>query len=226
MRRQRGFTLIELLVIIAILSVLVSILVPSLKRAGRLARQALCGSNLHNMDLAVKAYAANERAYIPLVFDEATRNPRRTTPLILTELGYTTLAAWQCPSDPRDTSEFTYTLADYWCSYTSNANHWAAGPPTPPWSWPQYDGNPGSWVRYNQIRRPPDVVWIFDGSCWFNSNNSNATDNRLVYWFVTYPGVYYMLRHGDGPCILFADGHVALNVDLLGLEDPENWAIE
>jgi len=215
-----------MLVIIAILSVLVSILVPSLKRATRSARQALCGTNLHNMDLVVKAYVVNERAYIPLVFDEATRHPRRTTPLILTELAYTTLAAWQCPSDPRDTSEFTHTLDDYWCSYTSNANHWGVGPPTPPWSWPQHAGNPGTWVRYSRIRRPADVVWIFDGSCWFNSNHSNATDNRLVDWFVTYPGVYYMLRHGDGPCILFADGHVTLNVDLLSLEDPENWAIE
>ena len=41
-----GFTLIELLVVVAILALLVSILAPSLRRAGELTRATVCAANL------------------------------------------------------------------------------------------------------------------------------------------------------------------------------------
>lgn len=46
MSRKRGFTLIELLVVIAIIAVLLSVLVPSLRKVKRQARHVVCQSNL------------------------------------------------------------------------------------------------------------------------------------------------------------------------------------
>ncbi len=55
----RAFTLIELLVVIAIIALLVSILMPSLKKAKELARRAVCSSNQHSIVLAANMYAAD-----------------------------------------------------------------------------------------------------------------------------------------------------------------------
>ena len=64
-RETGGFTLIELLVVIAIISLLVSILIPSLKRAKELTRRVVCGSNLHQMGVALMTYAADHKGEFP-----------------------------------------------------------------------------------------------------------------------------------------------------------------
>ena len=53
---SRGFTLIELLVVIAIIALLVSILLPSLKKAKELARRSMCAMNLKNLGQACHFY--------------------------------------------------------------------------------------------------------------------------------------------------------------------------
>jgi prepilin-type N-terminal cleavage/methylation domain-containing protein len=55
-RRVRAFTLIELLVVVAIIALLVSILLPSLREAREQARVAKCLANLKQIGLAANSY--------------------------------------------------------------------------------------------------------------------------------------------------------------------------
>ncbi len=63
-RPPAGFTLIELLVVIAIIALLVTILMPSLQRAGDLARRAICLSQMRTIYLAEALYAEDNRTFI------------------------------------------------------------------------------------------------------------------------------------------------------------------
>lgn len=64
-RKPQAFTLIELLVVISIIGLLMSILVPSLRKAREAARTTLCGSNLHGAGVALNVYANDFGSRIP-----------------------------------------------------------------------------------------------------------------------------------------------------------------
>jgi len=65
-RAHRAFTLIEILVVVAIIALLVSILLPSLKAAREQARRAVCLSNEHQMGVGFSTYVSEFRHYLPL----------------------------------------------------------------------------------------------------------------------------------------------------------------
>lgn len=55
--KRKGFTLVELLVVISIIAVLLSILMPSLRKAKEQAKKVVCMSNLKQMGLGHLLYA-------------------------------------------------------------------------------------------------------------------------------------------------------------------------
>ena len=65
-RRRRGFTLIELLVVIAIIALLVSILLPSLKKARELAKAAACLCNQRSQGLGLAVYLSDYQSHYPV----------------------------------------------------------------------------------------------------------------------------------------------------------------
>ncbi len=74
-RQRRAFTLIELLVIIAIISILLLILAPTVKSALEIARRRVCASNLHQWHIAVAAYAGANHMVVMATADPWGRYP-------------------------------------------------------------------------------------------------------------------------------------------------------
>ncbi|MBA7640290.1 hypothetical protein ES703_47955 [subsurface metagenome] len=63
MSRPKGFTLIELLVVIAIIALLLAILMPTLQRVKKQAREVACQSNLHQWGLIFAMYTGDNEGY-------------------------------------------------------------------------------------------------------------------------------------------------------------------
>lgn len=59
MKRKKGFTLVELLVVIAVIALLMSILMPVLRKARDQAMRIMCGNHIKNLQLGVLMYADN-----------------------------------------------------------------------------------------------------------------------------------------------------------------------
>ena len=71
-RKLKAFTLVELLVVVAIISLLMSILLPSLNRARELARRTICMTQLKQIGTAFVMYAADWRDYLPYCYEAPT----------------------------------------------------------------------------------------------------------------------------------------------------------
>ncbi|HEV7301105.1 MAG TPA: type II secretion system protein [Tepidisphaeraceae bacterium] len=65
-KAKRGFTLIELLVVIGIIAVLISLLLPSVRRAREQAQAVTCSSNLRQLALISQMYANDHRGFVPI----------------------------------------------------------------------------------------------------------------------------------------------------------------
>lgn len=83
-RARSAFTLVELLVVIAVIAVLLALLLPALARAKEAARISLCGSNLHQLALAVMLYVEDYDGHLP-TYPVGAMKPRRIQPRVSVE---------------------------------------------------------------------------------------------------------------------------------------------
>src|SRR5262245_22385460 len=62
-RRRGGFTLVELLVVIGVVSVLIAMLLPALRRAREAANEVACASNLRQIGLGYMMYMNDDKGW-------------------------------------------------------------------------------------------------------------------------------------------------------------------
>jgi len=104
-RMVRAFTLVELLVVISIITVLISILLPSLSRAREQAKQVVCRNNLRSIWTGILQYAYSQRDRVPFMEDINLSDPnadpfdaqyKTTVGVVLSP--YVNRGHWRCPS--------------------------------------------------------------------------------------------------------------------------------
>lgn len=74
-RRRPAFTLIELLTVMAVVSLLFGILVPSLGKARTYARRNACRAQLHSIGMAMRMYVDDNRNIMPIAAQVPSEEP-------------------------------------------------------------------------------------------------------------------------------------------------------
>jgi prepilin-type N-terminal cleavage/methylation domain-containing protein len=229
---RKAFTLIELLVVIAIIGILASLILPSLGRGKQQSKTTVCVNNLHQIDLGIEMFAADNAGRYPsgLGGQKMAREfvcPSVTDADLEKEMLARPLYPYLKPSEvfkcPEDKGEdFTRDFVNYYpsmyhafgCSYSFNGSAWKYTKHIPEGS---LAGQTTSWVKqpsryimvYEQPARP---VWKLVG------NICNAQTVEFRYYFHWHfssrkSAVLQTELAGDpqrfiSP-ILFVDGHAA-----------------
>jgi prepilin-type N-terminal cleavage/methylation domain-containing protein/prepilin-type processing-associated H-X9-DG protein len=223
-RKLKGFTLIELLVVIAIIALLLSIVMPALKKAKEAGRRVVCANQLKTLGIANVMYANQyNSAYVPIFYRTSTNTTDSwvTNKAFRSCLGidafksasttsdYMTPKAFLCPSDTISTDPKN-SVGTVLTSYGYNYTDWG-------WNNVNYAGH-----KTNNIPLPgvklaftDSVDWWVDWKAadytkgWDILGQANITDYRTAgpegNAPLFGPTIY---RHSEGVNVGFYDGHV------------------
>jgi prepilin-type N-terminal cleavage/methylation domain-containing protein len=120
--KRNAFTLIELLVVISIITLLVSIIVPSLGKARIYAKQVVCSTNLKGIGTGFVMYLDDNANLLPDAVgwvDVEPPDPADPNDIIVSDVmeKYVPKKAWKCPGDDQNLFELYGTSYQYMPGY-------------------------------------------------------------------------------------------------------------
>lgn len=248
---RQGFTIVELLIVVAIISILAAVSIPSAGRALESSRSAKCLGNLRQIGVAANAYLAdNDGKLVPaLEYDGAAsaNNARAWRVLLMPYLQVkkTGLKIFSCPSDPTEARRTDFSFGETTglvpASYgISQMYYYGVGGETLPYpglhSYESYKRD----YRASSLKKPSATIFVADigrpdsvsapVTQWTEKNRTISAAN---FGFGRVPGLWasgdwaLYPRHTGGKChVLFYDGHTAsldLQTDLIDhkIGDPQ-----
>jgi prepilin-type N-terminal cleavage/methylation domain-containing protein len=197
-RYRKGFTLIELLVVIAIIALLMSILMPALRKVREQGKRAVCSSHMKNMITGIHVYASDYDSEIP--------------PSIGGMNASWSFICWQNYEDPPGWTMLghlygTRTIPDpeiFFCP--SQKNELLSRKDGMGWDWESQTGNEARAISYHygllaEIRA--------DTSLELESTKIYALKDRALVCDAFVPvGVEPVWSHPKGLVTGFGDGHI------------------
>jgi prepilin-type processing-associated H-X9-DG protein len=196
-------------VVIAIIAILAAMLLPALGRAKEAAKKTHCTSNLRNMGMAMLIYADDNEGYIPRGNDPVWWQV--LTPMLggRTRNDYRKMKIFTCPSYPDKRQIIGYVV-----------NAWTFTSPKD-----MVGSEQLGLTRVSKLQRPTDTVYFADNEngSWrpiITSVNTIGAIELNDVWSPSHlpyaPGGKTLnpnrrvarARHGNGPNLLFYDGHV------------------
>ncbi len=223
---RRAFTLIELLAVVAILTLLVSLLLPTFTQARRRAKMVKCASNLRQLGNAFHMYAFDYRGMaMPLAYfddwpitywygQDNTAGVDQTRGFVWPYLGSDLREAgvYECPEQPLGTIEVLQGASPQVTS-TYGYNGYYLSPPTTP-GWAASIGR-RPWKKLETVEQPQQVFVFADTLIdWFGKpKNCALLDPPFIYQrssgrWQRNGSPTTAFRHLEQTNAVCADGHV------------------
>ena len=220
--KRTGFTLVELLVVIAIIALLLSVLMPTLKKAREQARTLVCSSNQKQLGVGIQLYVNAYDLYPPVLFYPNIAPPYEGLFLCVTGAYYVTWESMLIFSGliPEAISDYQYDITkatNIW-RCPSEQHPWKNGRwrPAPPFRHYGINGhlsaiNPAADHRKghkeSRVHNP-------SGTILFSEVDADHYYNGMSYFWPSVivnplsPIKNKIFRHNNRTVVTFFDGHV------------------